>query len=133
MDSPMNGWQRLFALLAVIIILPAIALAAVGFPRANTRSFADGCAEYQSYTIQQAQAVLATKSYAQSEYSSTRCEDSLAKIASGNALSEERGRWWDTVQTGAFSIAAFLGVIYALGLAIGWVWRGFFPKKQAQD
>lgn len=44
-------------------------------------------------------------------------------------LERHRERAFGTAKTGLIWWAAIMASVYALGAAIGWIWRGFFPRK----
>lgn len=60
---------------------------------------------------------------------SSDCLDALTQIADGRAQAEEWRQWRKRSGENVSFAVAFLACIYVAGLAVGWVWRGFFPKK----
>lgn len=124
----MNGWQRLFSVFAALILLCSTAL--WYFAKPSDSKYLVGCDSPTYATQPEAQAALQNKAYAQTSYSSFNCYESLDKVASGREHREDMADWREDFENGAMGILAFLAVIYALGAALGWTWRGFFPKKR---
>lgn len=126
----MNGWQRLFVVVAVIVCLPPLAIWLSDRPRENQAFFVMGCVT-SYYTPKEAEIALRDHSYEQESYSSFQCGTELTDIAQGTAHSEAVARWWDAFRIGGAFLAAGLAILYTLGAALGWVWRGFRPNKTA--
>ena len=127
----MNGWQRLFVLISAIVIgLPA-AIWVGNTPETNGSYYIAGCRDSGPYTADDAKNTLGRTQYEQAEYSIYNCQDELTKIATGAKEAERWNDWRKDFRNGAIGIACFLSALYALGWALGWVWRGFFPKKSS--
>lgn len=62
---------------------------------------------------------------------SPSCLDALTRLADGRRQAAEWSEWrkWTWQATGSAII--FLAVLYLAGWTAGWIWRGFFPKKEA--
>lgn len=122
----MNGWQRIFVVLALVIALPSLGIWLLSKPSSDGNSYAYGCYESNiSYvTIKDADVYLRTTPGLAFE-----CKKSLAEIASGEVQARNVEQWWKNFKFGVVGIGAFLAVVYALGWAMGWIWRGFFPKR----
>lgn len=46
-------------------------------------------------------------------------------------LSVDRSKWWGDNGRGMASYLIVFTMIYAIGWLLGWIWRGFFPRKLA--
>ncbi len=57
------------------------------------------------------------------------CAQELQHVANGTLLGKKRADWWGEFWSGAGWFALLSAVVYVIGMAIGWVWRGFSPKK----
>lgn len=124
----MNGWQRMFVVFSVIvIIIPAAVWIADKPDGAQAKRWAFSCAlRDQNVSPQEAKNLLM---FEHDAASGPDCTDSLKSIASGKAYRDDIARWTGSFKAGALVIGVFLAVVYALGWALGWIWRGFFPKK----
>jgi hypothetical protein len=122
----MNGWQRLFVVLTACISMAGMALWLISKPASDGRGYAYGCYESNiSYvSIKDADVHLRTTPGLAFE-----CKKSLAEIASGKSHQKSMNSWYGDLKVGAVTVSVFLAMVYALGWAAGWIWRGFFPKK----
>lgn len=124
----MSGWKRLFTVFAVCVCTLSGAAWWLNKPDGLQGSrLAMGCLDaFNTSYFTPAEAGIA---YLTLSDKSTQCAKDLRKISSGDAYREDRSRWWSTLNEGARVVLAFLFIVYGLGWAIGWIWRGFFPKR----
>jgi hypothetical protein len=146
MDSTLNGWQRLFALLFALSLLALIGvMASVKPKRSDTGTYyVDACGlSVSRWDVSPAGALFYLKNgtipaedmgYAADGRDGSitpKCREQLAQIANGTRY---RALLWNWVKVAGESFCYLLGsawMVYLLGTAIGWVWRGFFPRKPA--
>ena len=114
----MNGWQRMFVVLAAIVVVPTLALWWSAKPKLDGTSYAYGCYESQiSYvSIKDADTYLRTVPGLTFE-----CKKSLAFIASGQQHAADEKEWRSNFRDGATIIVIGLVAFYALAGQ----WAGF--------
>lgn len=136
----MTGWQRLFVVLFVIVGTLMALLFGTEYPDRTDSNFVWACDGLTQREVSSDRAkeylrtgiIPAADTYSYpSQYQriAGECARELQHVANGTLLSSKRAEWRGQV-TEAFGWFAFAaGLVYLLGMAIGWVWRGFFPKK----
>lgn len=60
------------------------------------------------------------------------CKSSLENIVSGRAYREDWSSWRANFMKLTSIFVLFFLFLYAFGAATGWVWRGFFPRKNSR-
>jgi hypothetical protein len=147
----MNGWQRLFTLLAALTVVPTAAVLYADRPDSSETFWAGECAGSKYYSQADANVALAKmevfakdapwKRDAHLPQTATdeelaeiiraveACKSDLESIASGQELTRSVARWNTRAKAAAVFVSALLLGLYAVGWGLGWVWRGFFPKK----
>lgn len=140
MDPVLNGWERLFILLSGLGGLALLIMAVAYYPRVP----ADGA--YEVYTCaltdsritpRDARVFLAESkipeerlySWASPDFLTDSCRNDLAEIRDGNRHWHDFVSWAKVSVATAAAYLAFLFCVGLLGRALGWVWRGFFPRK----
>lgn len=139
----MNGWQRLFVVAVVATGLPTLAIALSDAPtRAEDGGESVyGCSlndnhvtpararEYlKSGVIPQADTYL--YDYA-NPLNDRDCAEAMEGVLTGALFTARHDAWRDGIWAGVAAFTGFWAVVYALGAALGWVWRGFFPRSTA--
>ena len=125
----MNGWQRLFVLLLLVVSLPLGVGWLFSKPEQDDSHYVVGCVDTMYVTPAEATRLLATGDYEQHPISSYNCKSELQEIATGVEYRERVSEWRSNFKIGLISIVIAFAAIYAIGFGIAWVWRGFFPKK----
>ncbi len=137
----MNGWRRLFSLFSGLFLLLAAILWYGTYPsqRSDGLETVYDCSlsenelsKQDAQRFLQAGRIPAAMTYNYPEHDEVvagDCADALEAVANGTAHDLRVGAWWSQGFEGALGIAAFLVFLYALGACLGWVWRGFRPKK----
>lgn len=146
----LNGWQRLYCVLAVIVVLPALGVWGISKPKWDGAYPAWNCYDlrpHASFTAPEAKAILDSyKGQVLSDGLKLRpetwpqrsddkphlfsdCAQELTNIASGLAARESHAKWWNNFLIGALFYLVAFGVLYAFGWSVGWIWRGFFPRR----
>lgn len=140
----MNGWRRLFVVVALIVSVPAAALWWINKPleKDELRNlYACEFAAAPESMEQLRQTDLRYKELLASGKPADRlvakympqadadCAERMSKILDGRAFAESSANWWQDFRNGLLALSVFLGSIYAIGFGLGWVWRGFRPKK----
>lgn len=141
----LNGWQRLFCVCSVILILPGIATWVMVKPSKDAYQFAIECGDLnRGYDFSPATAASALAEHPTAVSDSLRgakaiqtyaadgrpvmwsdCAAKLGTIASGEVAKQKRAEWIGLLGYGALFYAALLGSMYAAGWSLGWVLRGF--------
>lgn len=132
----MNGWQRLYVVAMVPLALLLLVGAVLNFPYESKVHYAFEC-PFEDYSFTQAQAVEIVATDGKNEplasyrrgKSWPECMKRMKEISSGRALANDRERFWSDVFVGSAAFAVFAALVYSAGWAVGWVWRGFFPRK----
>lgn len=136
----MNGWQRLYVVLAGLCALGIGALYASSYPDTSAGSVVwacDGLVE-RDVTPHRAREYLRVGLVPESDRFSYPqgdlriegdCANELQHVANGTLLESKRAEWWGEARKGAGWFLATASIVYLMGMALGWVWRGFFPKK----
>lgn len=124
----MNGWQRLFCFMVVVVTAASLGLWVTLKPSDSFITY--GCDSPYSATAKEARAYLASNLYSEHDYATEpRCLRALEAIASGETARKYQAAWMNDLRTGAITLAVLFAVIYMLGYGLGWVWRGFFPTR----
>ena len=124
----MNGWQRLFVVLALLVTLPAIVFGISQKPDGSFYLYS--CASPSHVTQAKAVQALASGNYREESWNEEpECLKALQRVASGAEGEERQRQWLRDLRNGAIALTIFFALVYALGWGLGWVWRGFFPKK----
>ncbi|WP_457097887.1 hypothetical protein [Lysobacter sp. P5_B9] len=126
----MNGWQRLYVF--ALILISSATFGIWRFQKPSDSFYAVGC-DYPMYATEgDAKNHLGRHDYREHDFAQEpRCYESLREIAIGEAAAAAEQRWREAFRIGALTLAILFAFIYAIGFGIGWVWRGFFPKKSA--
>lgn len=135
----MNGWHRLFVLAVVTTGLGFGALHLVDRP--NAEAYAAGC-NLISWRIAPERAkewlragaipVSERRSYQTSDpLEDSVCRSEIEAIASGERYRQDSDRWLNYLRFKVIAFAVFWTIVYVVGRSLGWVWRGFFPKRQS--
>ncbi|MGN6223674.1 MAG: hypothetical protein ACTHN1_08520 [Pseudoxanthomonas sp.] len=125
----LNGWQRLYVVLLLVVGLPLGVAGFYSMPNEHEGHYT-GCEKPSYADPAEAGRLLATGEWR--EWPSSReptCMFALREIADGTKYRQAMRSWRDSVQSGIIAFVILFGAIYLFGLGIGWVWRGFFPKK----
>jgi len=125
----MNGWARLYIVIAAATIGLSTAYVFGTEPDPEAAVYVPGCDGFTYYTPSQARAALKLADWKQDGYQTASCKESLESIGNGAAYQAEFSRWRDTSRQVVIGSTVFLLSLFAVGAAIGWVWRGFFPRK----
>ncbi len=136
----MNGWQRLFLVIVVGTCAVFAAVTVAQRPSPDDSHFIIKCRLVDSYvTPERAKKYLSEQRIPEEDFQSwahdntaedwKECSTELKEVASGAEYREAQARWKESTQWAIAGIAIFFAVLYALGAALGWVWRGFFPRK----
>lgn len=142
MDPILNGWERLFILLSGLGALALLVAAFTSYPRASP----DG--SYAVYTCALTESRVSPRdarvfladgkipgnrlySWASADFLADSCRDDLTAIRDGKKHINDVLGWAKVCGIVATAYFAFLFCAGLLGRALGWVWRGFFPRKPA--
>jgi hypothetical protein len=145
----LNGWQRLYCVLAVVAVLPALALWGLSKPKWDGAYPAWNCYELSGgarYTAQEARVLIESyEGEVLSDHLKLRpetwpprtdgkpylfsdCAQDLTEISTGLAAKKAHAAWWNNFLIGGtFYLVAFI-LLYGLGWSLRWIWRGFFPS-----
>lgn len=124
----LNGWQRLFCVFSALILSAALGIWILQRP--SESQYALGCDHPFYVDSEEAKGFLARLDYRErADATEPKCADRLKEIATGAALREERQKWAADFWMWTPWLVGFLAFVYALGAALGWIWRGFFPVK----
>lgn len=125
----LNGWQRMYVVVAMLVGIPSAAIGFYSMPN-EREDFYTSC-DTPSYATAEEASRLLTNGKWREWTSSTEptCMLTLQKIADGTTYRQSMKAWRDGWRVGLISFVIFFGAIYLLGLGVGWIWRGFFPKK----
>lgn len=127
----MNGWKRLYVLALLVVSIPLLAMWAYSKPSPDQSFFAD-CEKPYSATQAEARKWLADMTYREWDYESEpRCLRSLQQIESGATFERYYNDWMTNLKVGVIAVTIIFGAILLVGIGVGWVWRGFFPKRSA--
>lgn len=133
----MNGWQRLFVVFSVLCVGVVVSMVAVEAPSRGIQSVYT-CGLLES-DVTQARAKQYVKNGipVDETYLSgvdpmpghAECFADLQRVADGTMYSHRVREHWGEASELLPWLLGFLALVYAAGWALGWVWRGFFPKK----
>lgn len=131
----LGGWERVFVVASVVTLL-AVAVVRID---AIPSPIEEGRRVYEcdASLIALREPVTPTAA-AQLVYNHTfqgdvspGCLDALAQLADGRRQAAEWSEWRKWTRQAAGAAIIFLAALYLAGWTAGWVWRGFFPKKDA--
>lgn len=135
----MSGWQRLFVLLVLVCGVPLLGIWTVIYSDIDDTHYAYYCDLENDYlTADRARRYVRDREIPASDlgaYRSTdpkriqNCWGQIEAVASGDATKKEEAEARKDLYVGTGAFAVFFGLVYALGAGLGWVWRGFFPRK----
>ena len=134
----MNGWQRLFVLFSVIVYLFAGVVALLNLPTEPSDGewgvYSCGLNEWRVDATRATFLLSSVDNLAKAkrhpgEKPSAECYVELEQISLGQKLNAEVSDHLVAMAWGALGIGVLLASVYAFGAALGWVWRGFFPRK----
>ena len=124
----MNGWQRLFVMFVLVVAVAAFAIWVSQKP--GDYRYVSDCSEPNRVTQAEAAAAIASNNFRENPWNvEPKCLRELEQVASGRESRKKHDVWRSDLKGGAIALTIFFAVIYCLGWALGWVWRGFFPKK----
>lgn len=144
----MNGWQRLFTVFAVLFVLTMSAKFYALWPKDGAEMYVFGCDGVVMLRPEAAKTYLAalttgqglekalpypwTVENARQDIGNQKCITDLRAVIDGTTLSEARKGFLQELPLGIGLVLGVLAIVYFAGWVIGWVWRGFFPKRQGQ-
>ncbi|HEX4852753.1 hypothetical protein [Arenimonas sp.] len=130
----------MFVVLCGIVAVPALIAFIALFPREQEIWGVYGCS-LQDTAMTKARAIDYQKNgipeadfypWALEDGSVDRFQDCTAEIraiADGSILDKKVSQHWRDASWVGLVLAALLVTLYALGWSVGWIWRGFFPKR----
>jgi len=135
----MNGWQRLYVLFAVIVLAGAFVIAWFERPSGGDVQPVYSCG-LNDYLVAPERAaryladgrVPASDTYLTTDspnYDKKQCGADLRLVAQRAMYGHRLKAHWNGATEVVPWLLGFLGLVYAFGWAIGWVWRGFFPAR----
>jgi hypothetical protein len=143
----LNGWQRLFVLFLALSVLAAGAVMVSAFPdRSDTGAYTvyacdlsidawDVTPAAAAFYLRNGTIPAAARGYAgdppRDGSIDPECRKQLTQIAAGTRYRHLLWGWLVTCLETVGWLAGGAYVVYLLGSVLGWVWRGFFPRKPA--
>lgn len=132
----MNGWQRLFIFICGLVLVPVLVVSFYSKPKqpfssweikysCDSTEFSDITYGNVDYFLAKALEIHNENSY----WNLQKCLTELHAFKDGVKEKEAWARWWSDSYDSIFYSLVFLFIVYAIGRSIGWVWRGFRPKK----
>lgn len=132
----MNGWQRLWVVVCILVAIPLMTMGELLVPskEAITQKFDKQLSLERKYLDEIKEKRFDTDPTNQFLFGGTALQDTEARILDLETRykSELDSLWFDKFKIRGIFVLLLLAIcigLYSVGLVIGWIYRGFRPKK----